>query len=150
MIKSIDYELYGYGWARMKFICNDTSYDFGISYLSNPLHDLFMTLESLILKKTSKIMVSFFDEPGNNILEINQLSNNYVSVDVFFVESADVKIHKFSEQSLISTFAKKIIFCFDKLLSTHTLKEYVSMWGYDFPIEQYSKLRILIHHYFWD
>jgi len=58
------YKLKGTGWAKVSFTSLDQTISFEVSYLSDPLKELFEALNRLSDKRTTSEKIIFPEEPG--------------------------------------------------------------------------------------
>ena len=125
---------------------------FEISYLSDPLADLFLALSKLLKGESDYEEVAFWDEPGLHLLVISKREESNIDVSILWSDSRgeeDSVVVPISERQVVYTdtdtltnFASVICAGNDSLLERHTLKEYTEKWqDYPFPREKYEQLK---------
>lgn len=152
MIKDFNYWLTGIGWAEAFFSSDTQNVRFELSYLSDPLTDLFVALSKMLKGESNNEKISFWDEPGSHLLTFSKLQENNIDVSIFWSDSwgeADAAAVSLSERRIVysdtdtlTNFASVICTGIDSLLERHTLDDYKEKWyEYPFPIEIYEQLK---------
>lgn len=72
MTKYFFYRLTGTGWAEATFTSEKQSISFEVSYLSDPLSDLFEALYRLANGETQYEKIIFAEEPGEHSLHLTK------------------------------------------------------------------------------
>jgi hypothetical protein len=155
MASKISYKITGSGWAIFSIENKTTGYDFYVSYLSNPIQELFIALTNLILKKENIVSVCFADEPGENILSLGRIEEDKINICVYYKEEHDLsdmntQIIQYQDIDTISHFSKKVMCEIDALLEVITKEEYLQQWGYPFPENEYLTFKNLVLERFWN
>jgi len=89
MITDFNYWLTGRGCAEAFFSSDRENIRFELSYLSDPLMDLFEALVKLIKGESDREKVVFLDEPGQHILIISKQKGDMISVEIFWSNTYD-------------------------------------------------------------
>src|SRR5688500_1098880 len=87
MINDFNYWLTGTGWAEAFFSSDKQSFRFVLSYLSNPLLDLFTALMKMLKGESDQESIAFWDEPGLHLLIISKKDRDKISVQILFSDS---------------------------------------------------------------
>ncbi|MFN4314807.1 MAG: hypothetical protein ACK4E0_10970 [Chitinophagaceae bacterium] len=156
MTTHFNYWLTGPGWAEVFFTSDNHSVRFELSYLSDPLADLFEGLCRLISNQTNIERIAFFDEPGEHSLVISKIADDEIKIEIFWDKEKD-GINEtdksqetggliYSDRDTLRNLALVICNGIDGLLERHTLIDYKEKWvSYDFPLEEYKKLQLLLN-----
>ena len=155
MIKDFNYYLTGTGWAEAFFSSDSQNIRFDISYLSDPLSELFQGLSRLLNNQSDSEIVVFAEEPGEHALVISKQGNNAIKVDIFWSDTWEEisKAYKtpstkqllYSDTDTLQNFISVICVGTDDFLERQTLSEYKEKWHqFEFPIENYNKLKQMI------
>jgi hypothetical protein len=155
MIKDFNYYLTGAGWAEAFFSNERQNIRFDISYLSDPLSELFQGLCRLIDNKSDTERIVFAEEPGEHSLVISKQDRDTIKVEIFWSNEWEEignapKISRkkelvYSDTDSLTNFASVICVGTDSLLERLTLVEYKEKWSlFEFPIESYNRLRRLL------
>jgi len=153
MTKLFDYNLTGTGWAEVTLSDETQSVTFEVSYLSDPLSELYEGLYRLTQNQSDKEIIVFADEPGEHSLIIAK--QDYLNLEIELYKNDEweelstamtsTKGNKeliYSDKDTLQNFISKICDGTDNLLKRLTLSEYKKLWSqYDFPIEIYGKIR---------
>ena len=158
MIKHFNFWLTGTGWAEVTFANDKQSVNFPVSYLSDPLTDLFEALCRLAKKETVLEKIIFVDEPGERSLLLNRQNEGALAVEIIWSnEWEDAAIHSlktaikensiYSNTDTIENLGQIICIGIDDLLRRTSLQEYKKRWHfYEFPVEKYNKLKLAIQN----
>ena len=84
MTKAFNYHLTGTGWAEAFFSSGTQNIKFDISYLSDPLSELFEGLCRLINNQSDNEKIIFAEEPGEHSLIISKQDNDIIKVEIFW------------------------------------------------------------------
>ena len=155
MTKAFNYHLTGTGWAEAFFTSDTQNIRFGISYLSDPLSDLFEGLHRLVSNKSDTEKVIFAEEPGEHSLIISKQNNDIIKVEIYWSdewEEISIAYKRTSKKELVYTDSDRLknfitVICtgIDSLLERLTLTEYKEKWHlFEFPIDSYKKIRQLL------
>src|SRR4026209_1055809 len=101
MITHCNYWLTGRGWAEAFFSNDRQNIRFELSYLSDPLMDLFEALVKLIKGQSDREKVVFLDEPGQQILIISKQKGDMISVEIFWSDTYDEIGHQYNVPSKV-------------------------------------------------
>lgn len=154
MITHFNYWLTGTGWAEVFFASHKQNVRFELSYLSDPLADLFDGLCRLINNQSDTERISFWNEPGEHSLIISTINKDEIGTELYWdSEKEGIKDESTSERELIysdtdtlNNLASIICTGIDSLLGRHTLKDYKEKWiSSDFPEEKFKRLQLLLH-----
>ena len=152
MITDFNYWLTGRGWAEAFFSSDRENIRFELSYLSDPLMDLFEALVKLIKGQSDREKVVFLDEPGQQILIISKQKGDMISVEIFWSDTYDEIGHQYNvpnkieilytDTDTLKNFASVVSTGIDSLLGRHTLADYKEKWHTAaFPTESYDNLK---------
>lgn len=155
MTKDFNYHLTGTGWAEAYFSSDTQNIRFEISYLSDPLSELFEGLCRLLNNQSDTEKIIFAEEPGEHSLIITKQDNDTIKIEIFWSDeweeiSIAYKTTTKKELVYIDTdnlkhFVKAICIGIDSLLERLTLDEYKKQWHlFEFPFETYQKLHQLL------
>ena len=155
MIKDFNYYLTGTGWAEAFFSNDIQNIRFDISYLSDPLLELYQGLCRLLTNQSEIEVIVFAEEPGERALVISKQENNTIKVEIFWSDTWEEtsKAYKtpskkellYSDLDNLQNFNSVVCAGTDSFLQRQTLSEYKEKWSlFEFPIESYQKLRQLI------
>jgi hypothetical protein len=156
MTKDFNYYLTGTGWAEV-FISSDTqNIRFEISYLSDPLSELFEGLCRLINNQSDAEKIIFAEEPGEHVLIISKQNNDIIKIEIFWSDeweeisiaykTTNKKEIVYVDTDTLKNFAAVICIGIDSLLERLTLAEYKEKWSlFEFPIDSYKQLRQLLN-----
>lgn len=156
MTTHFNYWLTGYGWAEAFIISDKQNVRFELSYLSDPLADLFEGLCRLIYNKSEIERISFWDEPGEHSLAISKISKDEIKIEIFWDnekeginevgKSQDECKLIYSDTDTLGNFSQAVCAGIDSLLERHSLKDYKEKWiSHDFPLDKYKKLQLLLN-----
>lgn len=156
MINHFYYWLTGKGWAEIFISSDKQNIRFELSYLSDPLADLFKGLCRLITNKSKNERISFWDEPGEHSLVISKIGKDKIILEIFrdnekegindTVDSHDKRELIYSDMDNLSNLSLVICTGIDDMLGRHSLEEYKEKWvSFDFPLEDYNKLKQLLN-----
>jgi len=151
-----NYRLTGTGWAEATFANEKQTITFEVSYLSDPLSDLFDGLSRLINNQSDTEKVIFAEEPGEHCLIISKQDNSIVKVEIYWSDeweeisiaykNTSKKELVYSDYDTLKSFATVICTGIDSLLERLTLTEYKEKWHlFEFPTDSYKKLRQLLN-----
>jgi hypothetical protein len=151
-----NYWLTGAGWAEAFFTSDKQNVRFELSYLSDPLADLFDGLCRLINNQSDTERIAFFDEPGEHSLVISKTDEDEIKIEIFWdnekegISEADKSQYKgeliYSDTDTIKNLTLVICNGVDSLLERHTLEEYKENWvSFDFPLDRYKQLQLLLN-----
>lgn len=84
MTTQFNYCLTGTGWAEAFFTSDKENVRLELSYLSDPLADLFERLCRLINNQSDIERIAFFDEPGEHSLVISKFDNDEIKIEIFW------------------------------------------------------------------
>ncbi len=155
MIKDFNYYLTGIGWAEAFFSNESQNIRFDISYLSDPLSELFQGLSRLLNNLSDTEVIVFAEEPGEHALVISKQENYTIKVEIFWSDTwgelskayktPSTKELLYSDTDTLQNFTSIICVGTDNFLERQTLSEYKEKWSlFEFPIDSYNKLRHLI------
>jgi len=155
MTKSFNYHLNGTGWAEVYF-ASDTQYiRFEVSYLSDPLPDLFEGLYRLDNNKSNEEKIHFAEEPGEHSLVILRQDRDMIKIEIYWsdewedVSTKETRCEKklvYADTDTIKNIIMVICKGIDRLLERLTVTEYKEKWHmFDFPTDRYRKLRELLN-----
>jgi hypothetical protein len=155
MTTEFNYYLTGTGWAEVIFVSESQSIRFYVSYLSDPLSQLFEGLCRLIKKESNIEKIIFYDEPGEHSLIITLQEDNTISIEIFWCDNweeiskadknSDKKERVFADSDTLKNFVSVICKGIDSFLNRVTSAEYKIKWAeYDFPIDSYHQLNNLL------
>lgn len=156
MTTHFNYWLTGAGWAEAYFISDKQNVRFELSYLSDPLTDLFEGLCRLINNQSDAERISFFDEPGEHTLIISKIVKDEIKIEIFWDnekegineadKSQDTGELIYSDTDTLKNLTLVVCEGVDSLLGRHTLEEYKEKWvSFDFPLDTYKKLQLLLN-----
>ena len=156
MTKDFNYHLTGTGWAEAFFTSYLQNIRFEISYLSDPLSDLFEGLCRLINNQSDTEKVIFVDEPGEHSLIISKRENDIIKIEIFWSDEWEAisiaykttskKDLVYSDTDTLRNFTAIICTGVDSLLERLTLTEYKEKWHlFEFPGDSYKILRQLLN-----
>jgi len=156
MTTHFNYWLTGAGWAEVFVTSDKQNVRFELSYLSDPLTDLFEGLCRLISNQSDTERIAFFDEPGEHTLLISKLDKDQVKIEIFWDnekeginetdKSQDTGELIYSDTDTLKNLTLVISEGVDSLLGRHTLEEYKEKWvSYDFPLDTYRQLKLLLN-----
>ncbi len=152
MIKDFNYWLTGIGWAEAFFSSEKQNVRFELSYLSDPLTELFVGLKKILDGESIIEKIAFWDEPGLHLLIISRKDENNISVTILWSDSwgeaddADMSLSEksvvYSDTDTLTNFASTVCAGIDSLLNRHTLDDYKETWfEFPFPVEIYERLK---------
>ena len=152
MTHHFNYWLTGAGWAEVFLTSEKQNIRFELSYLSDPLADLFEGLCRLINDQSDIERIAFFDEPGEHSLVISRLDKDEIKIEIFLDkekegindtdESQDTGELIYSDTDNLRNLGLIICAGIDSLLARHSLKEYKEKWiSFDFPLDKYKQLK---------
>lgn len=152
MTKHFNYYLTGTGWAEAILANDDKTISFELSYLSDPLSELFEGLHRLTTDKTKVEKVVFADEPGEHCLFLTRQENGELKIEIFWSDeweemniipkTSSKKQLVYSDTDTLDNFIKVVFVGTQDLLQRMTLEEYKKKWSiYEFPTEQYNLLK---------
>jgi hypothetical protein len=154
MTTHFNYWLTGSGWAEAFFTGDKQNVRFELSYLSDPLADLFEGLCRLINSESDIERISFFDEPGEHSLVISKIGKDEIKIEIFWdneregINESDKSQDSdliYSDTDTLRNLALVICAGIDDLLERHTLKDYKEKWIlYDFPMDKYKQFQLLL------
>ena len=156
MTKAFNYHLTGTGWAEAFFSSGTQNIKFDISYLSDPLSELFEGLCRLINNQSDNEKIIFAEEPGEHSLIISKQDNDIIKVEIFWSDeweeiniaykTTTKKELVYADTDTLKNFTAVISIGTDSLLERLTLAEYKEKWHlFEFPIETYNRLRQLLN-----
>jgi hypothetical protein len=136
---SLAYELNGTGWADARIGNGQTDLEVTVSYLHDSLKQL-GELALALLKGQTKGTVSFFDEPGEHILEVSRV-NNDLTFEVRWHDDWKSALEGTAKQKVVLTGATTVQEFVGAVrgqlllvLERHGLKGYKELWvEHDFP-----------------
>jgi hypothetical protein len=155
MTKDFNYHLTGTGWAEAFFSSNTQNIRFEISYLSDPLSELFEGLCRLINNQSDTEKIIFAEEPGEHSLIISKQADDAIKVEIFWSneweelsnsKTPNKKGLIYADIDTLNNFSKVVCIGIDSLLERLTLTEYKEKWSlFEFPIKSYKSLRQLLN-----
>ncbi len=156
MTTHFNYWLTGSGWAEVFLKSDKQNVRFELSYLSDPLADLFEGLCRLINNQSDFERIAFFDEPGEHSLVISKFDKDEIKIEIFWekekegideaYKSQDTGELIYSDTDTLRNLALVISAGIQNLLERHTLKDYKEKWvSYDFPLDKYKQLQLLLN-----
>jgi hypothetical protein len=156
MTKDFNYHLTGTGWAEVFFTSDTQNIRFEISYLNDPLSDLFEGLHRLVSNKSDTEKVIFAEEPGEHSLIISKQDNDKIKVEIYWSDeweeisiaykTTSNKELVYADSDTLKNFITVICTGIESLLERLTLKEYKEKWHlFEFPIDSYKKIRQLLN-----
>lgn len=152
MTKLFDYNLTGTGWAEVTFANENQSISFEVSYLSDPLSDLYEGLNRLANSKTDFEKIVFAEEPGEHTLLLTRQDNKELKVEIFWSDEWEEisviqkpvsnKYIVYSDIDSLENFIEAVCGGTQNLLKRINLKQYENRWHlYEFPIDSFSELK---------
>ena len=156
MTTHFNYWLTGAGWAEAYFTSDKQNVRFELSYLSDPLADLFEGLCRLINNQSDVERIAFFDEPGEHTLVISKIVKAEIKIEIFWDnqkegineadKSQDTGELIYSDTDTLRNLTLVICNGIDSLLGRHTLEEYKEKWvSSDIPLDKYKQLQLLLN-----
>jgi len=152
MTTHFNYHLNGYGWAEA-FFCNEKqNVRFDVSYLSDPVSDLFCGLLKLINNQSDFETTEFYDEPTKNSLIITRHNPDAVTIEIYWSDSWEEsgtasKRLIYSDVDTLSNFTLTVCKGIESLLERNTAEEYKQEWvAHEFPMESFNQLREAIKY----
>jgi len=156
MTTHFNYWLTCAGWAEAFFTSDKQNVRFELSYLSDPLTDLFEGLCRLINNGSDTERIAFFDEPGEHSLVILKIDKDEIKIEIFWdnekegineaEKSQDTGELIYSDTDTLRNLTSVICTGIDSLLGRHTLEEYKEKWtSFDFPLDKYKQLQLLLN-----
>src|SRR5829696_9123601 len=157
MTKHFNFWLTGTGWAEATFVSDTQSITFEVSYLSDPLSDLFEALIRLLAQETTIEKIVFAQEPGEHVLMLTLQKEGNLNIEILWNDEWEelsvqqkivsngefIAVNKevvYTDSDTIVNFCSSVRNGIEQLLS-RTLEEYKKQWRlYDFPSDSYSKL----------
>lgn len=157
MTLHFNYWLTGSGWAEVYFTSDKQNLKFEISYLSDPLANLFKALCRLINNQSNIERISFWDEPGEYSLAISKMGKEEINISIYLNKdkegvsenesSEDMGELLYTDTDTLKAFSLAICTGIDGLLARHTLEEYKEKWvSYEFPLDTYNQLKRLLQY----
>lgn len=154
MTKDFNYHLTGTGWAEAFFSSDNQNIRIDISYLSDPLSELFEGLRRLIINQSDTEKIIFAEEPGEHSLIISKQGIDTIKVEIFWSDeweeisntykTPSKKELVYADTDTLKNFTKVVCIGIDSLLERMTLVEYKDKWSlFEFPIKNYHSLRQL-------
>ena len=151
-----NYWLTGAGWAVVFLTSDKHIVRFELSYLSDPLTDLFEGLCRLINSESVIEKIAFFDEPGEHSLVISKFDKDEIKIEIFWntekegINEVDKSQNTgeimYSDTDTLRNLALVICVGIDSLLGRHSLKDYKDKWvSFDFPLDKYKQLQLLLN-----
>jgi len=151
-----NYWLTGAGWAVVFLTSDKQIVRFELSYLSDPLTDLFEGLCRLINSESVIEKIAFFDEPGEHSLVISKFDKDEIKIEIFWntekegINEVDKSQNTgeimYSDTDTLRNLALVICVGIDSLLGQHSLKDYKDKWvSFDFPLDKYKQLQLLLN-----
>ncbi|HUC80487.1 MAG TPA: hypothetical protein VMR70_06195 [Flavisolibacter sp.] len=157
--KHFNYWLTGTGWAEATFANENQSVTFEVSYLSDPLWDMFEALYRLLTEGTKFEKIVFAGEPGEHVLTLAIQSGGTLNIEILWNddwEELAIQEKIVADNGLVAT-NKEVIykdtdtvenFCLlvcqgiDDLLRRTSIEEYKKQWRlYDFPLSSFNQLK---------
>ena len=156
MTTHFNYWLTGAGWAEAYFTSDKQNVRFELSYLSDPLADLFEGLCRLINNQSDVERIAFFDEPGEHTLVISKIVKDEIKIEIFWDnqkegineadKSQDTGELIYSDTDTLRNLTLVICNGIDSLLGRHTLEEYKEKWvSSDIPLYKDKQLQLLLN-----
>jgi len=145
----------GTGWAEVTFASDKQTITFEVSYLSDPLPDLFEALYRLLQRETTSEKIIFADEPGEHRLALTIVDERNLKVEIYWSDEWEEmaivptpvtnKQLVYEDSDTVENFSKIICIGIDDLLSRMTIEEYKKQWHlFEFPKDSYNKLKHLV------
>jgi hypothetical protein len=152
MIKEFNYWLTGTGWAEAFFSSNNQNIRFELSYLSDPLFELFEGLNRLINNQSDIEEIVFAEEPGEHSLIISKQNKEIIKVEIFWSDEWEAIGNRyktvskkeliFADTETLWNFSTAICVGMDNFLERQTFAEYKEKWlSFEFPIKSYDNFR---------
>lgn len=148
-----DYKLIGRGLALGKLNARDFSVEFYASQIYDSLNYIVNGIINLLTDR-DRIVIPFFNEPGEHQLIIKIIDNLKVEIELRWFEDDVTAFFPFDSTSGYETIFKGettiksfILNAFDsitRILDENGIEGYKDKWGRDFPIEDYNQLKRLI------
>ena len=156
MTNHFNYWLTGTGWAEVFFTSDTQNVRFELSYLSDPLADLFEGLCRLMNNQSDTERIVFAEEPGEHSLIISKFDEEKIKIEIFWSDEWEdiIEIYQtqtkkkvvYSDTDNLKNFALVICAGIDSLLERHSLTDYKEKWGlFEFPLDKYQKLQKLLN-----
>jgi len=156
MARHFNYRLTGTGWAEVTFASDKQAITFEVSYLSDPLSDLFEALYRLSQKETTIEKVVFAEEPGEHSLVLTNVDDESLKIEIYWsdeweeiavVSTITNKKLIYEDTDTLENFIKTIWIGINDLLDRTTLEEYKKQWHlFEFPADSYNKLKHLVEN----
>src|ERR1051326_6666145 len=138
MTKHFNYWLTGTGWAEATFTSDKQNLRFEISYLSDPLFDLFIALSRLIKNESNTEKIVFAEEPGEHSLVISKQDGDEIKIEIFWSDEWEDTNNVselqtameliYTDIDTLKNFTSAVCCGIDNLLERHTLAEYKEKW----------------------
>ncbi|MDX2046568.1 MAG: hypothetical protein SFU87_07260 [Chitinophagaceae bacterium] len=156
MTKNFNYYLTGTGWAEVIFANDEKNLAFEVSYLSDPLSELYEGLNRLKTNKTNIEKVVFADEPGEHCLFLTTQENGKLKIEIFWSDEweeinivpkiSTKKELVYFDTDTLDNFIKVVCIGTEYLLQRMTLEEYKAKWRlFEFPLDAYNNLKKTIY-----
>ncbi|RYE27832.1 MAG: hypothetical protein EOP48_34185 [Sphingobacteriales bacterium] len=156
IIRHFNYWLTGAGWAEVTFANDKQTITFEVSYLSDPLYDLFEGLLRLTTNKTDIEKIVFADEPGEHCLLLTRQENDELKIEIFWSDeweemnivpkTTTKKELVYFDTDTVNNFIKVVCEGICDLLQRTSLEEYKAKWHlYEFPVDIFNDLKKTIN-----
>jgi hypothetical protein len=153
--RHFNYWLTAKGWAEVTFANDKQAITFEVSYLSDPLSDLFEALHRLLEKETTSEKVVFADEPGEHSLLLTTVEDGILKVEIYWSDEWEEiavvpptvtnKKLVYKDTDTLTNFIKTVCLGVEELLGRTTIEEYTKQWHlFEFPQDGYNKLKHLV------
>jgi hypothetical protein len=150
--RHFNYWLTGTGWAEVTFANDKQTITFEVSYLSDPLSDLFEALHHLLQEETTSEKVVFADEPGEHTLVLTTIHGGNLKIEIYWSNEWEEialvpttvtnKEVVYEDTDTLKNFTKTVLAGIEDLLGRTTIEEYKKQWHlFEFPKDGYIKLK---------
>ncbi|NTS44031.1 hypothetical protein HRG84_24340 [Flavisolibacter sp. BT320] len=155
--RHFNYSLTGTGWAEVTFANEKQTITFEVSYLTDPLSDLFEALHRLLNKETTTEKVVFVDEPGEHSLVLAISEDGSLDIEIYWSDEWEEiaivppavtnKKLVYQDTDTLTNFFRTVCIGIDELLGRTTIEEYKKQWHhFVFPQDSYNNLKHLVEN----
>lgn len=136
-----------HGWADATIQNEGTSCQIdSISYLSDAFRDLSEAIRILMKTDAAETSCAFEHEPGRTKMRFTRCEDQ-VKIEIYKFqnelrdETWDKGELEFTTRTLLKRLKSQYMAAADRILQDIGMEEYRKRWGYDFPIEEYDKIK---------